>query len=1091
MRRTLRIVLGVLSVWALLVPAPNALAQGVTTGSISGIVNDAQGLPVPGSTIVARHEPSGTSYEGLTQGDGRFSIQGMRVGGPYTVTASLEGFQPASTKDVFVNLGTASDVTLTLRTVAVSEEVTVVGKTDPIFSSARTGAATSVSRDAIVTLPTVSQRLDSFVRLTPQASSSGMNFGGQDNRLNNITVDGSSFNNSFGLGGTPGDRTGVAPISLAAVEAIQVSIAPFDVRQGNFVGAGVNTVTRSGGNQFHGSAYYQWRNGDLVGTKAGALSYNPGTFDFHNAGGWLSGPIIRNKLFFFGSFEDEAQTAPGTTYSANAGGETVAGSKTRVLASDLDALSSFLKSKFGYDTGRYQGYDFETPARRILAKADFNLNARNKISLRYNQLDSSTDVLVSNSSSLGFGTRRSNTTGLNFEGSNYQILENIRSIIGEVNSTIGGRMANTFIAGYTEQDESRDVRFPTLFPFVDILEGGSVYTSFGYEPFSPNNELRYNTFQIQDNLTLFMKGHTLTFGASAEKYRSENVFFPGKQSVYVYNSLADFYTDANDFLANSGRTTSPVTLRTFQVRWNNIPGMEKPLQPLEVFYAGAYAQDVWQVRSNVTLTYGLRFDVPSFGDTGFKNALADALTFMDEKGSAVQYSTAKLPDPKILWSPRVGFNWDVFGNRNTQVRGGTGIFTGRPAYVWISNQIGNTGVLTGFQAITNTTSRPFNPNPDTYKPASVTGEPASSYELALTDPDFKFPQVWRNNIAIDQRLPHGWSATAELLYSRDVNGVYYINANQSAPNSSFVGVDSRPRWSLGGTSNRLNPQVANAVVMKNQNDGYAWIVSGSIEKTFRAGFFVKGGYRYGVAKNTVDPGSIAYGSWNGNAHSFNPNNPGVAFAANSPGHRVFAAGTYSFEWLKFGATSFSVFFEGYTQGSRSYTFSGDLNGDGGTSNDLIYIPRDTSEMNFQTFTSGGRTYTSDEQAAQWNALISGDPYLSAHRGEYAVRNALFLPMGYRADFSVAQDIFANFLGTRHSLQVRADITNVGNLLNKNWGVGDRLVNAQPLIAQGADSNGRALYRLRVISSQLMGATREKTADLSDVYRVMFSVRYTF
>jgi len=1091
MRRTLRIVLGLLSVWALLVPAPNAFAQGVTTGSISGIVNDAQGLPVPGSTIVARHEPSGTSYEGVTQGDGRFSIQGMRVGGPYTVTASLEGFQPASTKDVFVNLGTASDVTLTLRTVAVTEEVTVVGKTDPIFSSARTGAATSVSRDAIVTLPTVSQRLDSFVRLTPQASSSGMNFGGQDNRLNNITVDGSSFNNSFGLGGTPGDRTGVAPISLAAVEAIQVSIAPFDVRQGNFVGAGVNTVTRSGGNRFHGSGYYQWRNGDLVGTKAGALTYNPGTFDFHNAGGWLSGPVIKNKLFFFGSFEDEAQTSPGTTFTANAGGETVAGSKTRVLGSDLDALSTFLKSKFGYDTGGYQGYDFETPARRILAKADFNLNSRNKVSLRYNQLDSSTDVLVSNSSSLGFGTRRSNTTGLNFEASNYQILENIRSIIGEVNSTIGGRLANTFIAGYTKQDESRDVRFPKLFPFVDILEGGSVYTSFGYEPFTPNNELRYNTFQIQDNLTLFMKGHTLTFGASAEKYRSENVFFPGKQSVYVYNSLADFYTDANDFLANSGRTTSPVTLRTFQVRWNNIPGMEKPLQPLEVFYAGAYAQDVWQVRSNFTLTYGLRFDVPKFGDTGFENKQADALTFMDEKGNPVKYSTKKLPDPKILWSPRVGFNWDVFGNRNTQVRGGTGIFTGRPAYVWISNQIGNTGVLTGYQSITNTTSRPFNPNPDAYKPASVTGEPASSYELALTDPNFKFPQVWRNNIAIDQRLPHGWSATAELLYSRDVNGVYYINANQTAPNTSFVGADGRPRWSLGGTSNRLNPQVQNAIVMKNQNDGYAWTVSGSLEKTFRAGFFVKGGYRYGVAKNTVDPGSIAYGSWNGNAHSFNPNNPGVAFAATSPGHRVFVAGTYSFEWLKFGATSVSVFFEGYTQGSASYTFSGDLNGDGGTSNDLIYIPRDASEMNFQTFSSGGITYTSDQQASQWNALISGDPYLSAHRGEYAVRNALFMPMVYRADFSVAQDVFANFLGTRHSLQVRADITNVGNLLNKNWGVGDRLVNAQPLISQGADSSGRALYRLRVISNQLMGATREKTANLSDVYRVMFSVRYTF
>jgi hypothetical protein len=1097
MHQRVRIVWGLLVACALLWPASGVFAQGVTTGAINGVVKDAQGLAVPGSTVVALHEPSGTTYEAVTREDGRFSIPGMRVGGPYTVTASLEGFQPQVTKDVYVILGVSSDLTLTLKTLAVTEEVTVVAQSDAVFSSARTGAATAISRETLATLPTLSNRLDSFTKLTPQYGGSG-SFGGVDNRLNNITVDGSYFNNSFGLGGAPGDRTGVAPISLSAIESVQVNIAPYDVRQGNFVGAGVNTVTRSGGNTFHGSAFYQWRDQGLVGTEAKGLAYNPGTFDFHNGGGWVSGPVVKNKLFFFGNIEDESVTQPGTTFRANKGGETAVGNTTRVLASDLDALSAFMKSKFNYDTGPYQDYPFQTPARRYLFRGDYNLNSTNKVSVRYNQLDSDTDVLLSNSSSLGFGNRRSNTTGLNFDASNYQIKENIRSIIGEWNGAFGGNMANSLIIGYTKQDESRDVRYPTLFPMIDILEGGSVYTTLGFEPFTPNNELRYNTFQLQDSFTMYKNAHSLTFGASYEKYRSENVFFPGKQSAYVYNSLADFYADANDYLANPNRTVSSVTLRTFQVRWNNIPGSEKPLQPLEVQYIGAYAQDVWQWKSNFSMTYGLRFDVPVFGDTGYQNAVADAMTFMDENGQKVQYETAKLPDPKFLWSPRVGFNWDVFGNRNTQVRGGTGVFTGKPAYVWISNQIGNTGVLTGFESLSNTTARPFNPNTERYKPANVTGAPASSFELALTDPNFKFPQVWRTSIGLDQRLPGGWVGTIEYLYSKDVNGVYYINANLPAPSSGFAGADGRPRWTAG---NRINSTVSNAVVLKNQDVGSTWNISGSLERTYRNGLYVKGGYRYGVAWNTVDPGSIAFGSWNGNPHSSNPNTPGVGYGSYSPGHRIFAAGSYSFQWLKALTTSFSLFYEGYTNGNTSYTFSGDLNGDGGTGNDLIYVARDQSEMNFQEYSSTvagvTKVFTAAQQAAAWDSYIAQDSYLSQHRGEYTRKYAVFLPMVHRVDLSASQDVFKNLWGSRHSVQFRVDISNFGNLLNSDWGVGQRLINAQPLIVpsstQGGpvDASGRAQYRLRAINNELMTKSLETTAGGSDVWRMMFSIRYQF
>jgi hypothetical protein len=919
--------------------------------------------------------------------------------------------------------------------------------------------------------------------MTPQAS--GLNIAGQDSRMNNITVDGSYFNNSFGLGNTPGDRTGVAPISPQAIEQIQVNVAPYDVRQGNFVGAGINTVTRSGTNLFRGSIYRQFRTQDQVGTEAKDLTVNPGTFEFANWGGWASGPIVKNRVFFFGNFEDESLTAPGTTFRANGGGEPVGGSVTRVLASDLERLSAFMQSRFSYQTGPYQDYDFETPARRYLVKGDYNLNANHKVSFRYTQLDSDTDVLLSNSSSLGFGSRRTSTQALNFANSNYKILEDIKSGIGEWNAVFGTSMANSLIVGYTYQDESRE-SVGTFFPLVDILDGNNTtYTSVGFEPFTPNNELRYKTFQLQNNFTKFTSKHTWTLGGTVERYESENVFFPGAQSVYVYNTLQDFYDDVN--------RVRPVTLRRFQVRWSNIPGQEKPVQPLEVLYSGAYAQDEWAVNDNLKVTYGIRFDVPVFGDTGYANSVADALTFRDETGGAVQYSTAKLPDPNILWSPRAGFNWNADAERTTQVRGGTGIFTGRPAYVWISNQIGNTGVLTGFQQLDNTPLRPFSPNPDTYKPANVTGAPASSFELALTDPEFKFPQVWRSNIAVDRRLPWGITGTAEYIYNRDVNGVYYINANLAQPSAAFAGADGRPRWT---GSNRIHSFVQNAIVLKNQDVGRSWNLAFSGSKNFRGGF-IRSAYSYGESKNTVDPGSIAFGSWNGNQHSGNPNNPGLGYAAGSPGHRFYLAGSYSKEYFGFGATTFSMFFEARTIGNASYIFSGDLNGDGGTANDLLYVARDASEMNFQTFTQSGRTFTAAEQAAAWNAYIEQDPYLRERRGDYAQRGAVFLPLVKRLDFSIAQDLFKSLKGRRHEFQFRVDMLNFGNLLNSNWGVSQRLVNNAPLIvpsaAQGGpvDAQGRAWYRLRLVNNQLMTKSYEQTADIPDVWRIQFSLRYTF
>lgn len=1089
--RKLQLILSIVFLAAFIGFFQNAYSQVVTTSSMYGAVTDDNGEALPGANIIALHVPSGTQYGTSTRADGKYNITGMRVGGPYKVTVSFVGYNNQTIENLFLELGQNLKVDFKLSESAIQlGDITIVAERDAIIRSDRTGTSTTVRRESIETLPTISRRIEDLTRLTPQVGRN-MTFAGMDNRFNNITIDGSYFNNSFGLSGLPGNRTGVAPISLDAVEQIQVNISPFDVRNGNFVGAGVNTVTKSGTNEYSASVYYNFRNNDFVGTKAGDVEFKSGTFKFGQFGMRLGAPLIQNKLFLFVNFEDDKLTQPGTTFIARPDTSTpVGGNVTRVLSSDLNALSNYLKSNFGYDPGPYQGYDHVTPSTRFLAKLDYNIDNKNKVSLRYTHLDSFTDVLLSNSSSLGFGNRRSNLNGLNFQNSNYQILENIRSIVGEWNSILADNMSNNLIIGYTYNDESRKSR-GTFFPMVDILEGGSVYTTFGFEPFTPSNELRYKSFQLQNNLSVYLGDHSLTFGVSAERYESENIFFPGSQSVYVYNSLTDFYTDANDYLANPNRTTSLVTLRRFQVRWSNIPGQEKPIQPLKVWYTGAYAQDQWNILPNLNLIAGLRIDVPFFEQTGYHNPEVDTMVFRDENGNTVQYKTDKLPDANILFSPRIGFNFDVFGDKMTQLRGGTGIFTGKPAYVWISNQIGNNGVLTGFERLDNTTNRPFNPDPNRYKPTNVSGAPAASYELALTDPNFKFPQLWRSNLGIDQRLPFlGLIASVEGLYSRDVNGIYYINANQAAPNSALVGADTRPRWT-SSSARKIYQKVDNAIILKNQSEGYYWSVSAALEKPFSDNWYFKAGYNYGEAKNTVDPGSIAFGSWNNNQHAGNGNNPGLGFSLNSPGHRVFGTLSYKFDYFNFGATTITVFGEAFTQGNASYVYSGDLNGDGGTSNDLIYIPRDASEMYFEQYTDGGNTFTVADQQAAWEAFIQQDEYLSKNRGKYAERNAVFMPMVFRADLSIIQEFYGEFIGKRNSLQVRVDILNFTNLLNKDWGVGDNFVTTSPLIFRSIDSEGKPVYRLRSVGGKLIDKTFQPSASIFDVYRIQLGVRYNF
>jgi hypothetical protein len=1074
--------------------ALNAHAQ-VTTGSLNGKVQNTQKEGVSGASVIAIHLPSGTTYETTSRSDGRFIIINMRVGGPYSVTVAYTGtgtaaFAPETVENVEINLGVTTDLNIDVKPIAVTETVTVTAESSAVFSSARTGAATSVNRETLATLPTVQGRISDFTRLTPQASGAN-SFAGGDNRMNNMTINGAAFNDSFGLGGQPGARTNVAPISLEAIEQVQVSIAPYDVRQGNFVGASVDTVTRSGTNALRAATYYRFRNEGFVGTEARGNAYNPGTFETKQTGVWAGAPVVKNKLFLFGNYEDETDARPLYNARANGGGETVGGNVTRVLASDAQNLSTFLKSAFGYDTGSFDPATDNTPQKRGILRTDYNLNASNKIFFNYVQLNSSSDNQLSSSTSAGIGRRGVATDAINYQSSNYQILENRKTTAGEWNSVLGNSMSNSLRVTYSSSDESRPQNFQ-LFPFVDILQGGTAYISFGAEPFTPNNELRYKSYEVKNDFTKFGNKHELTFGGRVERYHSDNVFFNCcKQGAWVYSSLDDFYTDARDALANPNRTTSAVTIRKYQNRYMNLAGLDKPSQPLTAIYGGAYAQDVWRVRSNLSVTAGLRFDVPVFENTAYLNPNANALTFREEDGSPIQYDSGKMPGANILWSPRFGFNYDVAGDQKTQVRGGTGVFTGQPLYVWISNQLGNTGMLQGSlsadTASNQTTSQfPFSTNVDRYKPAP-SGLPATSYELNVTDTNFRFPQVWRSNIAVDRRLPGGVTGTAEFIYNRDVNGIYYINANLPAAQTAFTGADTRPRWTSNRINNVTGNQVTSAIVMKNQDIGRNWNLAFSASKPMWHGLSLRTAYSYGEAKNTIDPGSTAFASWSSNASPGDPNNPGLGFSSSNPGHRFFLSASYSKQYFEMGHTTISAFWETRTLGNTSYIFASDSNGDG-ASGDLIYIPRNTSEM---YFTQNG-AFTPDQQATAFEAYIQQDAYLSKHRGEYAQRGAVMLPLLHKVDLSVTQDVFKNIKGHRNAGQFRIDIQNFGNMLNSDWGVGQRVIRNNILSTPAFDAaTGHLTYRMQVVNNQLVRNTFESTAGNLDVYQFMLSFRYSF
>jgi hypothetical protein len=1072
----------------------------VTSSTISGFVKNLNNEPLVGATVEATHQPTGTKYKTSTNKTGFYVLPNIRVGGPYVVTASYVGYNTKKESDVNTELGNTSDVSVRLsESVSTLKDVVITSTKNNTFSKDRTGATQQFGRRELTTIPITGARtIDGITKYNPFGN--GNSFGAQDSRLNNFTIDGSQFNNNFGLGSSAqaGGRTGASAISLDAIDQIQVNVAPFDIRQSGFTGAGINAVTRSGSNQIEGSLYQTQRDNSstYVGNNARGTTVTASKFDEKVRGFRLGAPIIKNKLFIFGNYEDIVRTEPGTTWISD--GSPLTGTQvSRVKYSDMQTLSNFMKDKFGYITGPWEGYSNTNSSKKFLIRTDWNINDKNKLTLRYVHHNSSAEINISNSQSAGNGNRTTQYNAMSFQNSGYVIMDNTRSAVLELNSKLSNTLHNNLIVSYDKQIEDR-AYMSKMFPTIDIKDGSSTYTSVGFDPFTPSNKLDYTTINLTNNITKYLNKHTLVAGVNFQKYQSNNLFYPASNGVYIFNSLSDFYTAANQSLANNGAPSTFVPAR-FQFRYSALPGAVEPMQTLKTNRLDLYLQDEYKASKNLNLTFGLRANIISFENTALENKAITAMTFADGE----KWNTGILPKTQLLLEPRFGFNWDASGNKTTQVRGGTGVFTGRPPYVFLSNQIGNNGVLTGFIDVSGSaaTKYGFTSDPNKYFIPSTPTLP-STFDLALTDPNYKMPQVWKSNLAVDQKLPWlGLVASIELLYNKTLNAVHYYNANLDKSVGKLGGVDNRDLYAGNDNGVRVNDNVSMAAVLTNKNGTYHQSATFKLEKPASKGLWGYIAYTTANAKDYMSAGSIASGSWQSAVSINGNNNLGLSTSDFVVKNRIVGLLGYRIEYGKKygGATTITLGYVGSQNNPFSYIVAGDLNGDRVSNNDLIFVPAKGSDIKFAPLTVGtgstAVTYTEAQQQAALDAYIAQDSYLSSRRGQYAERNATALPFLHRFDLSVAQDIFVKIGGKRNAFQIRMDILNFGNMINNKFGVSQRATNTQLLNFVSRDANNIPTYRLATqrdaSGTYLIKNTYQYNSSVFDVWTAQLGIRYTF
>lgn len=1011
--------------------APFYIVAQVTTSSITGTVKTEKGEPLQSATVTATHVPSGSVYSTLSTKGGAFTLSNVRIGGPYTLTIAFVGFQTARAEGFTLLLGQPYNVNLTMGEQITSlGEIVVSGRRQG--TTLKTGASTNINARALTTLPTISRSLTDFTRLTPQAF--GNNFAGRDGRLNSVTVDGATMRNSFGLSTDLLPGGDAQPISLDAVQEVQVNIAPYDVRQTGFTGAGVNAVTRSGTNTFSGSVYGFYRNESFNGKKVDKLDLPKAAKTTNKIyGARLGGPIIKNKLFFFGNFEKSSNVFPGNTWVANRGqtGSNVA----RTTAADLDAVRDFLIKQYSYDPGAYENYanEYENADTKFLIRFDYNISNRHKLNIRYNQVVGTSDQGTNASSGPNprSSTARISSESIAFEKANYALKNVVRSASAELNSNFSSKLSNQLLATYTYIESLRSTP-GEIFPFVDIFQGGSNYMSFGTELFSYNNGLKNNNFSVIDNLTYQTGKHTLTGGVSFEKMGFDNSFVRLGTGYYRYNSVQDFLT---------GKAPSVYGI--------TYPYQNDTWAKVRFGMAGVYAQDKITVNERLNVTIGLRADLPLFFDDPLRNPSVDTLKLLNVHGNPTTYSTETWPKSRVLLSPRIGANFDVFGDHSLQLRGGTGIFTGLIPFVFFTNQPTNSGVLqntlepVGATTLAKITS--FQTDPLYWVKALPTDFPPTTGQrapgtVALIDQDFKMPQIVRTNIGADYKIPSTpLVATFDLIYSKDINAVYQFNANrkQATQTLNYSG-DYRAFWGTAANATYNTATGAIVPVLSNTSKGYSTSLSVGVSLPYRKGLYGSIFYTYTDSKDiTGNPGSSANSAWSNNYSIHDPNELLLGQSQYGIPHRFVGNLSYRIEYAKHLATTVSLFYQGSHAGRFAYTYDGDINRDN-VSLDLLYVPNNASELTFAPLTTGGVTFTAAQQQAAFESFVNNDKALKNAKGGYVERNSGLLPWSNRFDLRLLQDLFTRIGKQNHSLQMSVDILNVGNFINSSWGVRQEL-----------------------------------------------------
>lgn len=1083
----------------------------VTTSSMTGTIKDAKG-PLPGASIKAVHTPTGTVYSVSTNNDGRFTIGAMRVGGPYTIDISFVGYKPEKLTGVYLKLGDPTLINLVLNdNSSTLSEVKVVGQSvNSTLNSNKSGANTVVTKQQIQTLPTISRSVNDLTRLTPQAN--GTSIGGGNYRSNNFTVDGANYNNQFGIGqNIPANGS---PISIDALEQISINVTPYDVRQTGFTGGSVTAVTRSGTNNFTGNAFYTMRGEEQQGRRIGDFTIpNLQKLDEKNFGASFGGPIIKDKLFFFVNYEKKLTTAPFTNKIASSPSAPFGSANfiARPSESYLNDVKSYLISRYGYDPGVYQNYPSKSDNEKVFARLDWNITNNHRFSVRYNQVESNTPTYISNSTSganINFSStnNRIANTALSFSNSNYVQAANLYTGTAELTSSFGSKVTNILRASYSHQNDPRTS--PSApFPLVDILDGSvgkpgtSVLTSFGYEPFTFGNLRDVKSYTYSDDLSLALGKHNITLGLQAEFSTTKNGFQRFGTGYYVFNSFDEF--------RNGAKPTN------YAVTYSFNPDGSQAFPTFKFAQYSAYAQDEFTVTDRIKLIAGLRVEQPRYpGVSEIKtNNLIAQQSFLN--GTVI--NTGDLPKTRLMYSPRFGFNWDVNGDRSFQVRGGTGIFTGRIPFVWIVAQSGDAGTLQYTQYYNGTANTPtFNPSirPNLTAAPLAPGTTIPGTVSSLSS-NLKFPQTWKSNLAFDFKLPFGIVGTLEGIYGRDLNTAVARNVNLKDPtvtnitgypdnrplfgntvnSRQFVNTDTRGQLLPAGT------QAVNVIQMFNVKGGYNWMATAQLSKQFSQGLGLMIAYTRADQRNYGDGGGDQLlNLWSIPPTFGNPNNPTLSYSQNLNRDRIIASISYRKEYFRNLATTVSLFYEGTQQGRFSYTYNGDYNRDG-QFNDLIYIPKDASEYNFVPIpanTNGYRTsgYTVQEQIDIFNNYIANDKYLNSHRGEYAKRNAATLPWRNQFDFRLMQEIFRNFGNSKNSFQFTVDIFNVGNLLNRKWGNVNFVNNPQILTITNANAvNATTKPTFRLNSSPVTGdivrSTFGTSQTIASTYYMQFGVRYNF